>query len=758
MPGEAVPGDAVPGSAVRGDAEPQRKQRKRRKRYKEYLWDRSYEMPGRTKRRLDKGNAVGSVAGASDAASPPATGENSAASNDMHGANDAMQTTPSCDATTTESSSGDENIPPTATNAVPSTPPNRDDGADSSSSEDGADSSSSDESVLPAASETGSVPSEISELDDKLYPGCRISQGESLLLVMGHSLRHHGTKEATESLLQVIEAHLPEGTSFPMSKYLFYKQFSGCKKLAKLHFYCPDTMLYLGAPNDEDTDILCSDCESRHTISNLTKNGTFFITLDIESQCRDILEDPKSSVLLKPKKVSLDVGDITFSKAYNELPLTPSDISFTWNTDGVPLYESSKFSVWPLQLQMNAEKAERNATPCRGIKGVSVLLLLAFFKFPTGFVVDYMHAVCSGFVKYTTCMWFDCKSAFPFSMGGKISVVDSRLLSLQPIHEMSRLPRSLVHRRYWKSSEWRNWLLYFSPVVLRGLLPPVYYKNWVQFVYLMHFLLKESIPLDELRSVAKQMKLFLKEYEKLYGKEHITYNAHLLLPLVDSVREWGPLWNYSAYSFENMNGSIVKLVNGTRYAHWQIVEKYLIMSALPKLCSRSTFFSQSSAGHLMTTLIKHYKLKKFCTCLSGCVFYGKSEVSPEGISFSKVRMNGVLFCVERLDKSRRLNSYVEAVCDDGSHVLGRIVSIFSRTQGCHMSDQSESSVLFYVQELRCQSVLMDLPMMTRNFSCVQLTNRVVKANAFSAKKCVALKVEGSLFLCCVDQTYMFEAV
>lgn len=60
----------------------------------------------------------------------------------------------------------------------------------------------------------------------------------------------------------------------------------------------------------------------------------FFITLDIESQCRDILEDPKSSVLLKPKKVSLDVGDITFSKAYNELPLTPSDISVTWNTDG----------------------------------------------------------------------------------------------------------------------------------------------------------------------------------------------------------------------------------------------------------------------------------------------------------------------------------------------------------------------------------------------------------------------------------------
>lgn len=73
-------------------------------------------------------------------------------------------------------------------------------------------------------------------------------------------------------------------------------------------------------------------------------------------------------------------------------------------------------------FQMNAERAEHNATPCRGIKGVSVLLLLAFFKLPTGVVVNYMDAVCSEFVKYTTGTWFDCKLAFPFSIEGKISL------------------------------------------------------------------------------------------------------------------------------------------------------------------------------------------------------------------------------------------------------------------------------------------------------------------------------------------------
>ncbi|CAN8011330.1 unnamed protein product, partial [Ixodes pacificus] len=109
-----------------------------------------------------------------------------------------------------------------------------------------------------------------------------------------------------------------------------------------------------------------------------------------------------------------------------------------------------------------------------------------FFQVSLFFVVDYMHAVCSGFVKYTSCMWFDSKTAFPFSLGGKIAQIDSRLLSLQTIQEMSRLPRSVMHRKYWKSSEWRN-CLFFSPVVLRGLLPSEYYKNWIKFGHLMHF-------------------------------------------------------------------------------------------------------------------------------------------------------------------------------------------------------------------------------------------------------------------------------
>nr|XP_037273416.1 uncharacterized protein LOC119165339 [Rhipicephalus microplus] len=48
------------------------------------------------------------------------------------------------------------------------------------------------------------------DMDEELYPGSKITRAESILLIMGHSLRHDASKEATESLLQLLRAHLPE--------------------------------------------------------------------------------------------------------------------------------------------------------------------------------------------------------------------------------------------------------------------------------------------------------------------------------------------------------------------------------------------------------------------------------------------------------------------------------------------------------------------------------------------------------------------
>lgn len=176
---------------------------------------------------------------------------------------------------------------------------------------------------------------------------------------------------------------------------------------------------------------------------------------------------------------------------------------------------------------------------------------------------------------------------------------------------MCRLPRSLKARKYWKASVWRNWLLFFSPVVLYRILPSRYYKNWMKFLRLMQFFLAntDSVPTDKLRMARKTMIFFLGEYQELYGKEHMTFNAHLLLHLVDTVEEWRPLWNYSAYAFENMNGQLVRLVNGTCYAHWQIVEKLCFLSSLPKVWNKCPHDQDAKVKQrLMQCFLKGYYL------------------------------------------------------------------------------------------------------------------------------------------------------
>ena len=46
---------------------------------------------------------------------------------------------------------------------------------------------------------------------------------------------------------------------------------------------------------------------------------------------------------------------------------------------------------------------------------------------------------------------------------------------------------------------------------------------------------------------------FIDGVEEFYGKEHISFNVHLLAHLSRSVRNWGPLWTHSAFPYENAN-------------------------------------------------------------------------------------------------------------------------------------------------------------------------------------------------------------
>lgn len=93
-------------------------------------------------------------------------------------------------------------------------------------------------------------------------------------------------------------------------------------------------------------------------------NTSFFIEIPVVSQIREFFARPGFYDLLKKrliqqKKCEDNIEDIWDGKLYtkhtgsNDLLSKAENISLTWNTDGIPVFKSSKFSLWPLYFIIN---------------------------------------------------------------------------------------------------------------------------------------------------------------------------------------------------------------------------------------------------------------------------------------------------------------------------------------------------------------------------------------------------------------------
>ncbi|CAG7815063.1 unnamed protein product [Allacma fusca] len=85
----------------------------------------------------------------------------------------------------------------------------------------------------------------------------------------------------------------------------------------------------------------------------------------------------------------------------------------------------------------------------------------------------------------------------------------------------------------------------------------------------------ENITQIDLSYCEDVLRSFVKQTENLYGTEYCTFNLPILLHATTCVRNWGPLWSYSAFQFENYNGILNNLFNGSNRVVEQIKSRTL---------------------------------------------------------------------------------------------------------------------------------------------------------------------------------------
>lgn len=173
----------------------------------------------------------------------------------------------------------------------------------------------------------------------------------------------------------------------------------------------------------------------------------------------------------------------------------------------------------------------------------------------SSFVLDYMHLVCLGHVRRIVHLWTKGPLSSRLS-ASTINMISDHLESIRANlpRNFSRKPRSLREYRNWKATEYRQFLLYTGPVVLKGRLPTRLYKNFMLLSVAMRILLSPALCSKHCEYADKLLKCYVTNFGQIYGSEQLVYNTHSLIHLADDARNFGALDNVSCFPFRKPSG------------------------------------------------------------------------------------------------------------------------------------------------------------------------------------------------------------
>lgn len=205
------------------------------------------------------------------------------------------------------------------------------------------------------------------DIDKKpLYPGAKITVGAFMLLMALFFTKHNCVGDAIQQLLNIFAYVLPDDNVVCSSLYSYKKYFNQLKNPIKKHYYCPKCL------NSVKDNI--ADCENQNCRHSLTRGSNpYFLQSSIIEQLRTFFSKEGFFEALQHRfsenHHNSTIKDITDGFLYkslssnNGLLSEPENISFVLNTDGAPVFKSSRISIWPIFLTINELEISKRMMP-----------------------------------------------------------------------------------------------------------------------------------------------------------------------------------------------------------------------------------------------------------------------------------------------------------------------------------------------------------------------------------------------------------
>ncbi|XP_070174358.1 uncharacterized protein [Littorina saxatilis] len=201
-------------------------------------------------------------------------------------------------------------------------------------------------------------------VDELLYDGARLTVACSMLLIIAFVMRHGLTGQAMADLLALIEMHCVVPNLCRKTLKMFTEFFKEMSNPIEFHYYCSDCYSYLGLDKKQS----CHICQQANRAS-----VNYFIIIPVIHQLQSLFDDGSFEQKIRACKEAWKqrngqiITDVMDGKLYREAFNSDGQfnsraanakedelhISFQLNTDGVSIFRSSVFSIWPLYMVIN---------------------------------------------------------------------------------------------------------------------------------------------------------------------------------------------------------------------------------------------------------------------------------------------------------------------------------------------------------------------------------------------------------------------
>ena len=272
-----------------------------------------------------------------------------------------------------------------------------------------------------------------------------------------------------------------------------------------------------------------------------------------------------------------------------------------------------------------AYSAQITGRPDYGIKSVSFLLSIANIDIVDFNLFDYMHSVCLGIFKDLINLVFFTQSQNQVNRHIAADYFDNIIKDFKYSGDIASVLPPLTKIKIWKAKDYKNFFLHILPIGL-DYLGSIEHRKCLEDlrngVYLL--LCKDAISNADL--VKDKFNSFLSSVSRLYGKSVLKPNFHDLFHLPDMVKSSGPLYEYSGFNFENINGILSRMCKGNKRLDIQVTKKILLLI-------ESLYFEEKTKSRLCKEYFlwtsKSFKWKNCKFSMNGVDFFGKSRESSK---------------------------------------------------------------------------------------------------------------------------------